>query len=130
MKWSYEDEICPNLYLIIKNLEECYIRNNDGVVEAGIEVLKYLSRRDEITLEHVDKFRSELAKLGFYVSDNLIGGSNGNNCMLLDSYKDADCENPEELPQYFKDFPIVLIDRDLVFRVGDKHPKSLLRYRY
>jgi len=45
-KWSYEDEICPNVYLIIKNLEEHFVRDKNGIVNAGIEVQKYLSRRD------------------------------------------------------------------------------------
>lgn len=129
-KWSYEDVICPNLYLIIKNLEEDYIRNKDGYVVAGIEVQKYLTRNDKITNKNVKKFELELAKLGYYVSDTLINGSNGNNCMLLDSYKDADCENPDSLPQYFKEFPMVLIDRDLVFKIDNKKPKTLLGYRY
>ena len=43
MKWSYEEVICPNLYLILKNLEEHYIRDEKGIVKAGIEVQKYLT---------------------------------------------------------------------------------------
>lgn len=40
IKWSYEDVICPNLYIIIKNLEEHYIRNENGIIIALQEVQK------------------------------------------------------------------------------------------
>ena len=63
-KWSYEEVICPNLYLIIKNLEEHYVRDKNGIVRIGIEVQKYLSRNDiEITEEHLNNFRMELNRL-------------------------------------------------------------------
>ena len=38
--------------------------------------------------------------------------------MLLDSYMDADCNNPELLPDWFKQYPVVLVDRDLVYKLG------------
>ena len=37
-KWSYEREICPNLYIILPNLEEEFIRDDDGIVLSGIEI--------------------------------------------------------------------------------------------
>ena len=125
-KWSYEDVICPNLYLIIKNLEEHYIRDKYGVVKVGIEVQKFLSRTDiEITKEHLEWFSKELRSLGYYVNDRLMYGPYGNNVALLDSYKDADCFNPELLPDKFKEVPLVLIDRDMVYKVKNKRPKQL-----
>lgn len=130
MKWSYEDVICPNLYLIIKNLEEHFIRDENGHVVAGIEVEQYLSRCEQITEKDAKWFNQELSSLGYYLKDTLIGGATGNNCMLLDSYKDADCSNPEALPQRFKDFPMVLVDRDLVYKKDNKRPKCLLGHRY
>ena len=125
-KWSCEDVICPNLYLILKNLEEHYIRDNKGCVVAGIEVQKYLSRNDiTITNEHLNWFTEELKRLGYYVNDSLMYGSRGDNCMLLDSYMDADHPNPELLPDIFKEVPLVLVDRDMIYKVKNRRPKQL-----
>ena len=125
-KWSYEDVICPNLYLILKNLEEDYIRDKNGIVRAGIEVQKYLkkSAKHLPRMEFVE-FRRELKKLGYYITDSLINGCCGDNCMLLDTYKDADYSNPELLPEEFKKTPLVLIDRDRVYKLENKFPKQL-----
>ena len=125
-KWSYEDVICPNLYLIIKNLEEHYMRDKNGIVQIGIEVQKYLSRNDiEITDEHLRNFTHELNRLGYYVNDRLINGVCGDNVAILDSYMDADCYNPELLPDSFKEVPLVLIDRDRVYKLNNKRPKQI-----
>lgn len=124
-KWSYEDEICPNLYLILKNLEEHYVRDEKGFVIAGIEVQKYLSRRDiKITKEHLEWFNQELRRLGYYTKDSLMYGPKGDNCLLLDSYMEADHPNPEDLPDIFKEVPLVLIDHDMIYKVKSKHPKQ------
>ena len=40
----------------------------------------------------------------------------GDNCMILDSYKDADHPNPELLPEWFKEIPLVLVDRDRIYK--------------
>ena len=48
------------------------------------------------------------------------------NCRYLDDYHDADIRNPEELPDWFKKDPIVLVDRDLVFKLSNKMPKTLI----
>ena len=70
-------------------------------------------------------FDREIKSLGYYVDDKLIRGIYGDNCMLLDSYKDADCNNPESLPSWFKEYPLVLVDRDLVYEYdnGSKSKK-------
>lgn len=126
MKWSYENPLCPNLYLILKNLEEIYIRDKRDIVIAGIEVQKYLSRpSSEITQEDLKMFTDHMKELGYYVNDNLVGGKYGDNCLFLDSYKDADCFNPELLPEDFKKRPLVLVDRDRVYRIGNKFPKQI-----
>jgi len=126
MKWSYEEVICPNLYLILKNLEEHYIRDEKGIVKAGIEVQKYLTNTNyKVTSADLRNFKKELKSLGYFVYDNLIKGQNGDNCMLLDSYKDADYDNPELLPDSFKKKPLVLVDRDLVYKIGEKNIKCL-----
>lgn len=121
LKHSSEDIICPNNFLILKNLEEHYIRGKDNFFNAGIEVQKFLSRHitADIPKSIIDKrFPIELAKLGYFVNDKLIDGKYGHNCMLLDTYMDADCDNPESLPDWFKEYPVVLVDRDLVYKLG------------
>lgn len=125
-KWSYEDVICPDLYLIAKNFEEHYIRNKHGVVIGGIEVQKYLSSKDiKITSEHLRLFTEALKKAGYYVNDSLMHGRCGDNVAILDSYLDADTENPENLPDWFKETPLVLVDRDMVYRLENKQPRQL-----
>ena len=122
-KWSYEDEICPNLYLILPNLEEEFIRNNEGVVTSGIEVQRYLKRdAKNIPPSTFFFFRNELSKLGYYTTDTLMNGKCGDNCRLLDSYLDSGILNP---PEWFKNYPLVLVDRDRVYRKTNTHPKQL-----
>ena len=125
-KWSYEDVICPNLYLIVKNLEEIYIRNRNGVVESGIEVQPFLSRSArDLDKKYFKLFKDELGRLGYYSADTLVNGSCGDNVMLLDTYLDADTSDPESLPDWFKEYPIVIVDRDLIFKKGNKLVKRL-----
>lgn len=125
-KWSYEDVICPNLYLILKNLEEHYIRDSKGIVLAGLEIQPFLTKGAVGLPSHIfAEFKKELNRLGYYTTDTLIGGLRGNNCMILDSYKDADCYNPDTLPDWFKETPLVLIDRDRIYELDNKWPKQL-----
>lgn len=125
-KWSYEDIICPNLFLILENLEEDYVRNQKGHIISGLEVQQYLTESARNVPYHIlTSFKEALHELGWRVDDSLIKGKYGDNCMLLHSYKDADCRNPEELPDWFKEYPMVLIDRDLVFHLTNKKPKRL-----
>lgn len=120
-KWSFEEEICPNLYLILKNEEEKYLRDEKGIVIAGLEVQKHLTRRPDIApSDKIESFDEELKNLGYYCTD-----SYGYNLMMLDSYLEADCNDPEKLPDYFKQNPIVLADRDRVYRINNKKPKQL-----
>lgn len=131
-KYSKNKVICPNLYLIIKNLEEHYIRDEKtNRVLAGIDVQKYLTGNIQdfsLQLKIKNLFINELKGLGYFVDDNLIGGKYGDNLMLLDSYMDADCSNPDVLPDWFKKYPYVLVDRDLVYKIEEK--KKLKKYWY
>jgi len=125
-KWSYEQKICPDLYIILPNLEEEFVRANNGEVLAGIEVQKYLSRSAKsVSLEILIKFRDELKRLGYYSTDSLINGPCGDNCMLLDNYLDSGNLNP---PDWFKEYPLVLVDRDRVYKLKNRHPKQLRQY--
>lgn len=121
-KWSYEEVICPNLFLILKAFEEMYVRDNDGIVKCGIEVQTYLEKDASHLPESIfELFKEELARLGYRYTDKLIGGQCGDNCKLLNSYLDADCQNPEALPTWFKENPVVLIDRDRIYRKDQKY---------
>lgn len=120
-KWSYEEEICPELYLVLPNLEEHYVRNNRGIVQAGIEVQKYLKRSAKDTPKDVFKaFNEELRRLGYYSTDSLINGECGDNTRLLDSYK----EIGEDVPDWFKEYPLVLVDHDRIYRLETKIPRQ------
>lgn len=125
-KWSYADVICPDLYLIIKNLEEVYIREQTGVVACGIEVQPYLRKEATgVSKGFVKRFEAELNKLGYKTTDELMGGVCGDNCRLLDSYLDANCSHPENLPDWFKQTPMVLVDRDRIFPVEEEYVRQL-----
>lgn len=122
-KWSYEQQICPNLYLILPNLEEKFIRDDKGIVLAGIEVQKYLSRSaEDVPLHIFSRFQEELNRLGYFTTDTLINGKCGDNCRMLDSYKDSSNPNP---PTWFKEYPVVLVDRDRVYENGNRYIKQL-----
>lgn len=123
-KWSYEDVICPNLYLIIKNEEEDYVRDKNGIVCGGIEVQRYLTRTAKnVSSEVLVQFEKELRRLGYYSLDTFVNGTCGDNCMILDTYKDANCNNPDRLPEWFKETPLVLVDRDDIYKLSNKYPK-------
>ncbi len=115
-KYSYEESICPNLYLIIKNYEEIINRDSYGHVTGALEVQKYLSKVVLPTeSELLTKWQEALKDEGYYLADDLVGQKVGSNCFRLDDYHDADTLDPESLPEWFKKDPVVLVDRDLVY---------------
>jgi hypothetical protein len=124
-KWSMEDIICPNLYLIAKDYENILIRNDKGLVLAGLEVQKHLSRKLEENNKFLaNKFLTALKAEGYYLNDSLSGGTFGDNAYYLDSYTDADTSEPESLPEWFKLKPVVLVDRDRVYKLSNTKPKE------
>lgn len=124
-KWSYEDVICPNLYLILDNLEEIYLRDNNGVVIAGIEVQKYLKRSiNKVPREIIDAYYDELKRLGYYLREYITYEGNAK---MLSSYLESSNPNP---PEWFKEYPIVLVDRDRIYKLENKHPKQLVSCSY
>ena len=104
-----------------------YAKDNNGVVKTGIEVQKFLKKKaNDVPKDFFDCFEQELRNAGYELHDNLIGGDCGDNCMLLDSYLDANHPEPEQLPEWFKRYPLVLIDHDLVFPINlGRAPKHL-----
>lgn len=123
-KWSLEDKICPSNYLILKNLEEDIVRKDNGEVTGAIEVQRYLSRPLLVSeVASINLFQEAFRKSGYYIEDKLVDDEFGPNCRHLDDYRQADCDEPESLPEWFKKDPVVLVDRDLVFSVNNKKPK-------
>lgn len=53
--------------------------------------------------------------MGFFINDRLISEKFGDNVRVLNSYKDADTDDCKSLPEWFKEVPIVLVDRDRVY---------------
>ena len=112
-KWSYEDIICPNRYFIIKNLEEHYVRNDRGIVSAGLEVEQYLKRDVSDVPKYIFNYLLDaIEKSGLLWTERYRSGAWMENCRLLNSYLDADCHNHNNLPDWFKEYPAVVIDRD------------------
>ena len=68
-------------------------------------------------------YQEALRNAGYYTKDVLTDREGGFNCYYLDSYLDADCEDPESLPEWFKKDPVVLVDRDLIFKLENRNPK-------
>lgn len=99
----------PRLYLINRVLYEELVKDDYGKCLAGLEVQKYLAKKlSYLDLTAISKYQKLLREEGFYISDSLIKS----NFRFLDSYKDADCPDPELLPDCFKKKPLVCIDRD------------------
>lgn len=114
---------CPNLYLILPNLEESFVQIPEGNYLTGISVQKYLSKTaDHLPPSAFEELEKQLLKLGYRATD-----VRKENCRFLDSYMDADCSNPLKLPKSFKENPLVLIDRELVFPIEKEKKKSLFR---
>jgi len=123
-KWSMEDKLCPSGYLFAKNYEEDIVRKGNGEVTGAIEVQKYLTR--PLMLQDYNvmiNYQEALKEMGYYTKDVLTDDKSTPNCYYLDNYLDADCNNPDSLPEWFKRNPLVLVDRDLVFSIDNKKPK-------
>ena len=67
-------------------------------------------------------FIAELNRLGYRSTDTLVYGTCGDNYRLLDSYEEAG--NPN-VPDWFKEYPLVLVDRDCIYQKTNRYPKQL-----
>lgn len=121
VKCSYKKWLtsrCPDLYLVAKNYEEDIVKSHFGSVIGALEVQKYYSKPlDPKDDRLVGKFYKSLEDLGYTFDDNVLGLNQSPNIFYLDDYREADCEDPESLPRWFKKDPIVLVDRDYVHKV-------------
>ena len=76
-----------------------------------------------------------VSKASVSVDDNIVGKVGQGFLVLLgikitDTYKDADTCRPENLPTWFKQYPVVLVDRDDIYRLENTHPKHRHRNGY
>lgn len=110
----------PEIFLIVKNFEYYEIRDKSDNIIGTIEIQPCLSKPFEKDNDEMEMlFRYELEKLGYYLEDDLISKDRVN-CFYLDDYHDANCDDPEALPDWFKERPLVLVDRDLVIPLEEK----------
>ena len=107
---------CPNLYLINKCYYEELVRDDYQVV-AGLEVQKYLPKKlFPFDFEQIKNFKKLLKDEGYYIDDTIKA-----NFRYLNSYKEADTTEVESLPRCFKKKPLVLIDRDSIYKLPKKN---------
>jgi hypothetical protein len=109
-------------FRIIKNkMEIIYDENGNPILY--IEGQKYLNRDDsKITDEMIYQLLIDLRDSGDEMTDPYALKFKRSNFALLDSYKDADVDDPselEKLPDYFKENPLVIIDVDLIYKQND-----------
>ena len=103
-------------FLVNKVIEEKYYYDKDGKLLGILQVQPRLyCLIEDKNLEKL--FEEELERLGYFVYDGLIERKN---LYYLNDYHDADIDDPETLPDWFKENPIVLVDLDLMFRVEQK----------
>lgn len=115
--FSIEKRYYP-CFLVNKVLEEKVYYDEDGYLLGILQVQPKRKRRLEESDTELEKlFESELEKLGYFVFDELIERYN---LCFLDDYRDADIDDPELLPEWFKENPVVLVDLDLMFKIEQK----------
>lgn len=120
----------PRCFLINKPYREITSHNNNGYFLGKLEVQARLFeplREDQKDI--FELFEKELERLGFFCDD--LKPCNGKyNVYRLRDYHDADTEDPESLPDWFKENPYVLVDRDCVYpiekseEVAKKHKEA------
>ena len=116
-KYNIDDITGVSNYLVLKNLEEHYIKDRRDSVIAAYEIQYFLTRdAKNVPKRIIKKFESTLLELGYIYDDSFFNSKYGDNLMLLDSYLQADCKNPEDLPDWYKEYPCVIVDRDLVLK--------------
>lgn len=111
------DYSCPRCFLINKPYNEITSHNDEGYFLGKLEVQARLFeplREDQLDI--LELFEKELAKLGFFC-DDLMPHDGKYNIYRLRDYHDADTDDPESLPDWFKENPFVLVDRDCVYPI-------------
>lgn len=102
-------------FLVNKVLEEKYYYDEAGRLLGILQVQQKLNKPLKRTDYSVQKFfKQELDKLGYFIGDDLVRGTDSN-CFYLNDYRDADIKNLCDLPEWFKEAPLVLVDLDLMY---------------
>jgi len=110
-----------NLFLIAPT-ETKVIYDNEANPILFVEIQKYLERKHngiEMTKDDIDIFLKELDNMGYVITDPNCLEKNLENFGFLKDYHDANLgefNSHEELPEWFKNRPIVLYDVDLVYK--------------
>lgn len=113
--FSIEERYHP-CFLVNKVVEEKIYYDEDGNLLGILQVGQRLFRR--VKDKNLEKlFEDELAKLGYFVYDALI---ERDNLYYLNDYHDADIDDPESLPEWVKENPVVLVDLDLMFKIEQR----------
>lgn len=113
--FSIEERYHP-CFLVNKVVEEKIYYDEDGNLLGILQVGQRLFR--SVKDKNLQKlFEDELAKLGYFVYDVLI---EKDNLYYLNDYHDADTFDPETLPEWFKENPVVLVDLDLMFKLEQR----------
>ncbi len=112
---SIEERYFP-CFLVNKVVEEKIYYDEDGKLLGILQVGQRQFRPvEDKNLEKL--FEEELERLGYFVYDGLIERKN---LYYLNDYHDADIDDPETLPDWFKENPVMLVDLDLMFRIEQK----------
>ena len=118
-KWYQSKTTSVSSYLILKNIEEHYEYDAQGKITSAIEVQPYLKGKASIFKNGIiDKYKEALKAEGYACEDLLIRSMfSYQNLRYLNDYHEADCDDPENLPEWFKKKPMVLIDADEVIKI-------------
>lgn len=125
---KYELDINKNLFLIAPTETKIIYKSERPILI--IEVQKHLERthnNQEMKKEDIDNFLKGLDELGYEVRDPRCLNKSFCNFGFLEDYHDANLgefSSHDDLPDWFKERPIVLYDVDLVYRKDDPHKKT------
>ncbi|MEG1987252.1 MAG: hypothetical protein RR047_02185 [Bacilli bacterium] len=116
---------CPsNHFRILKRLDSLEVKGNNND-KLYVEIYPFLSNKD-FTDEAIYQLFKDLDKDGLELTDPLCLKFDHCNFAVLNDYHDANCDNKEDLPEWFKACPLVLIDVDLIYKKSDVKKKRFI----
>jgi len=125
-KMKYFIDMEKDLFLLAPTQTEIiYDEKNEPLLI--VEIQDYLDKvhNDEpMNSTDINNYMNELENQGYVTTDPRCMGYTDENFGFLKSYKDANCSNPEELPEWFKERPIVMYDIDLVYKKDYPNKKT------
>lgn len=121
-----------DMFLLAKTLTK-NVYDIDKIPILIIEIQKYLGKTHNgkvMTKQDIENFLNELDKQGYEVTDPNCLNRDCCNFGFLGDYKEANIINynsHEELPEWFKERPIVLYDIDLIYKKDSKIKRKFIR---